>query len=67
MPICCCITRHVHAGVDPLPLAVEKLITDYDAHGRANFPSFVKAFEDHFAKATVVVRACADLSGLCGV
>jgi hypothetical protein len=39
-----------------LPLAVDKLLLDYDATGRANFNRFVKAFEDFFAATTEPVR-----------
>eukprot|EP01138_Halocafeteria_seosinensis_P001658 gb/GECG01001699.1/.p1 GENE.gb/GECG01001699.1/~~gb/GECG01001699.1/.p1 ORF type:complete len:834 (+),score=114.25 gb/GECG01001699.1/:1-2502(+) len=36
----------------PIPLTVEKLLTDYEANGSADFARFVKAFEDYFAIAT---------------
>ena len=36
----------------PIPLTVEKLLTDYQANGSADFARFVKAFEDYFAIAT---------------
>ncbi len=36
-----------------MPLMVDKLILEFEANGRANFPRFVRAFEDYFASITV--------------
>ena len=44
---------YVSTGVSPMPVMVEKLILEFEANGRANFPRFVRAFEDYFASITV--------------
>lgn len=49
--------RVAQLGVSPLPVLVEKLILEFEANGRANFPRFVRAFEDYFAANTVAVES----------
>ena len=34
------------------PPTINKLITEFDAHGRVKFNAFVKAFEEYFAQFT---------------
>ena len=37
----------------PVPLSVEKLLTNFESHGRVDFPKFVRAFEDYFHAVTI--------------